>query len=286
VTQSGEHLTDEQVSAFIDAQLAPEEAALVGDHLAACLLCQEHADDLRSLVAALGGLPELALPRDFALPASVRPRVITEPPNVVRLRRWYTTVRVGAASLAAAFVFLSLGTLYIDSRPAAPAATLASRGTASSSGGAAESAAPQPPAANAPPASNARAAAPPSAPAAAPQSAPGAASQSAPAAAPQSAPAAASAGSRSQAPAAADAADQQAAATTVRPLAPTAVPTAVPTVPGPAAVASDRFTRDPLDPAAPLRSAAVLVGILATLSILAALFIRHRLRAMSHLPSE
>jgi hypothetical protein len=57
-------------------------------------------------------------------------------------------------------------------------------------------------------------------------------------------------------------------------------------VPGPAAVATDRFTRDPLDPAAPLRSAAVLVGILATLSILAALFIRHRLRALSHLPSE
>ncbi|HEY0583374.1 MAG TPA: hypothetical protein VGE94_14410, partial [Chloroflexota bacterium] len=185
MTQSGEHLTDEQVSAFIDAQLAPEEAALVGDHLAACLLCQEHADDLRSLVAVLGGLPELELPRDFALPASVRPRVITEPPNVVRLRRWYTTVRVGAASLAAAFVFLSLGTLYIDSRPAAPAATLASRSTASSPGGAAESAPPQPAAANAPPASNGRAAVPPSAPAAA--------SQSAPAAAPQSAPGAASA---------------------------------------------------------------------------------------------
>jgi anti-sigma factor RsiW len=268
VTQSGEHLNDEQISALIDAQLPPAEAALARTHVATCAVCTVRVDEMQALVVLLGALPSLDAPRDFRLPQQPRLVVLTEPPNVIRLRRWYSATRVGAASLAAAFVFLSVGTLYVDSRP--PASTAIVAASRPASGG---ESAPQPNAVLAPtPASRAAAPAAPGAPAAG-------AAQSAPAIRSQSS---------------ADAADQQAAATTVRPLPPTPVPTTIvsPVSPfqtqaGQAPLAANgNPSRTDIDPAAPLRTAAVGVGLLAALTILAAILVRHRLRAASHLPVE
>jgi hypothetical protein len=222
------------------------------------------AADLR-LDAPLEGAPE----------APSRLRLVADPPNVIRLRRWYSVARAGAASLAAAFVFLSAGALYVDSQPVS---STASSGLASS-----QDAVSQPgavPAAS-PPAVAVRAVAP------AAQSAPAApnagAAQSAPAP-PQSAqpvaqngPAAAARPQNAAHATTSDtAADQTAAATSVRAL-PTPFPT--PTPPRLPANASPQAAPTSTNSAAPLRIAAALVGVLAALGLLLTLVVRHRLKA-------
>ena len=233
----GRHLLDESLSALLDEQLSAEDARSVRAHLEACPACQVRLDALRSVVALLRALPEVEPPREFRL----GPRAIADPPNVVRLRRWYTATRAAAASLAAVFVFLSVGALYLDSQPAASPTTLVAKPQLASAPTAASQSAPTP---------AVKAAAP------------------APAAAARPAPAGA-AGAES---------DQVAAATTVRPL-PTPVPTPSPTpLPLPPI---QPVTSTELDTAAPLRSAAVIVGVLAALTLLATVLVRHRLQAAS-----
>jgi hypothetical protein len=264
-----DHLADELLSALIDDQLSYGEEPAARTHLGGCADCQIRLQELRSVVVLLRALPSLEPPREFAL----GPRLVADPPNVIRLRRWYTVARAGAASLAAAFVFLSVGTLYVDSRPvvsssalsskAAPAAQVASDGVTAPSSPAAENVAA--PTAQAQAARQA-------APAAA--QAPGPPSIQAPAPAGVQAPAAGAALAAKPSPAA-DAADQVAAATSVRPL-PTPVPTPVPTqlpfvaVPVP---------EPQVDTAAPLRAAAAIVGVLTVVVLLVAVLVRHRLRA-------
>jgi hypothetical protein len=287
-----DHLGDDVLSALADDQLAPDEGSRAQAHLGTCSDCQARLAEIQDLVGLLRALPSVDPPRDFRL----GPRPVADPPNVIRLRRWYAWTRAGAGALAAAFVFLSVGTLYVDSRavpssatlaskaqpaapevatapqqnPSAPAARNATGGTAS------DAAAPAPPAAGAP--------------AAQPPAAPAPASAARPAAVPAASPAAQAPGAAAAAPAVRSQAapaptstepgDQIAAATTVRPL-PTQVPT--PTVlPQPSAgFATSSLPQSQADPAAPLRIAASVVGVLAAFGILLALYVRHRLQAAS-----
>jgi anti-sigma factor RsiW len=250
VTHQAEHLGDDILSALVDDQLTPEERALVEAHLGGCSICQRHLEELRSVATLLRSLPELEPPRDFSL----GPRKVVDPPDVVRLRRWYAATRVAAATLAAGWLVLSAGVLYVDSRPKTVSTELSSPQTASAPAPAARDSA----------------------------SAPTIAVKSdAPAAAPQPSPAAGAAGAARPAVSNPQPDDQIAAATSVNPL-PTQVPTPRPTavvVPLPAPI-----TGSALDPAAPLRGAAIVVGLVAVLTLLAALIVRHRLqRAASHL---
>jgi hypothetical protein len=263
-----DHLADELLSALIDAQLSPDEESAAHAHLGTCAACQTRLQELRSVVVLLRALPSMEPPRAFAL----GPRLVADPPNVIRLQRWYTVARAGAASLAAAFVFLSVGTLYVDSRPVPTASTLSSK-AAPAAQVASDGTIP-----NAPAAENAVA---PTAPApAARQAAPAAAQAPAPAAA-QAPGAGAALAANKPTPAAADPADQVAAATSIRPL-PTQVPTPVPTqLPFVAAPVPEPQA----DTAALLRAAAVIVGVLTVLALLAAVLMRHRLRA-AHLQTE
>jgi hypothetical protein len=296
VTHS-DHFADEELSALVDGQLTPDEIAQAQAHLGTCSACQARLEEMQELVGLLRALPSVDPPRDFR----IGPRLVADPPNVIRLRRWYAFARVAAGALAAVFVFLSVGTLYVDSRPVPSSATLASKGqpaapevatapqnasapaarnAAGAAGDAAAPAAQLPDATT--PASAAR-------PAAVPAASPAAQAPGAAAAAPAPAPpAAAGSAVRTQAapaPTSTEPGDQIAAATTVRPL-PTQAPT--PTqVPQPAtAFASPAPSPQQFDPAAPLRVAAALVGVLAAFGILLALFIRHRLRAASPSPLE
>jgi anti-sigma factor RsiW len=255
VTQSADHIGDDLLSTLVDDQLTPDEAERVRAHLARCAACQERLEEFRSVAALLRGLPELEPPRDFSL----GPRLVADPPNVIRLRRWYVVARTSAATLAAAFVFLSVGALYVDSRPAAGASI-----RVSTSGDASAPRAPEvaPPPTTAPAAVRA----------AAPASAPGAA---APAAVPAASPAVGAAAAARPAPGKPQPDDQVAAATSINPL-PTLPPTPQPTAV--ALSAPSTVSNVPPDPAAPLRNAALGVGILAVLTLLAALAVRHRLR--------
>jgi hypothetical protein len=243
-------------------------------HLATCPDCRARLDELRSVVVMLRDLPSVEPARDFSL----GPRLVADPPNVVRLRRWYGVARVGAASLAAAFVFLSAGALYVDRLPVGSSAQLsAPAAPAVESAPAAQNAAPT----SAPARAFAPAPAAPAAPASA-AATPARPADSAPAAG-AAAPAVAGAARQQPAPTpnGAGLADQVTAATSVRSL-PTPVPTPAPLptrAPQPVAqpVTSPRVE----SAAAPLRTAAAGIGILAALGVLATLVIRHRLRAAS-----
>ena len=236
MTYSGDHLLDETLSALLDNQLDVDAAQRARTHTDRCSACQQRLDELHMVVGLLRALPEVDPPREFRL----GPRRLIDPPNVVRLRRWYGIARAGAASLAAIFVFMSVGALYIDSRPAPGPTTLDS---------------PQ------------RVAV----------SAPTAAVQSAPTVLLRQAAPAAAARPAGPTPQGADS-DQVAAATSVRPL-PTPVPTPVPPpVPPPA---PPPVTSLEVDPAAPVRIGAAIVGVLAALTLVATLIVRHRLESAS-----
>jgi hypothetical protein len=252
VTQPIKHLDDEVLSAFVDRQLTPDETAQVKAHLETCSVCSAQFESFQSLAQLLRGLPEVEPPRDFAL----GPRVVADPPNVIRLRRWYTATRVAAACFAAVFVLLSVGTLYVDSRPGAATSAQVIQPRLLTAPSAADGTGAAPPAINQP--------------AAAPQ-----ASVAAPApiraAAPQSA------GAAAAKPATTPQADDQVAATTSSRALPTPPPPTL--VPTPQPVSAPLFIQPPAsDPVAPLRTSAAIVGVLAVLALLGALVVRHRLQ--------
>jgi len=251
VTQSSNHIDDDTLSGLVDNQLSRDEAAHVRAHLESCSTCLERSEGFRSLVELLHGLPQIEPPRDFQL----GPRIVADSPNVIHLRRGYAATRVAAASLAAVFVFLTAGSLYIDSRPAAV--------PASSAVDAAQSqlvSAPSPAAQNAAPAAPKAAAAPRQV---SPAPAAGAAAAARPA---QSNP---------------ETDDQVAAATSVNPL-PTPVPTPTPVPLTRSLPVAQVQAAAPSDSAAPLRTSAVICGLLAVLALMAALVARHRLQGQTH----
>ncbi len=69
MSQLDQHLTTEQLSTWLDQQLTPEEQAYYRAHLGDCERCQDVLDDLRQTVNLLRSLPQLEVPRSFALPA-------------------------------------------------------------------------------------------------------------------------------------------------------------------------------------------------------------------------
>ncbi len=69
--QSDKHLTTEQLSALLDAQLSQDEQAICKAHLRTCAQCRAALAALRQTVALLHALPTPELPRSFALPTNV-----------------------------------------------------------------------------------------------------------------------------------------------------------------------------------------------------------------------
>jgi hypothetical protein len=63
------HPTIEQLSAYLDRQLSPQELSLCDAHLHTCQQCQQTLAELRGTVALLHALPQPTLPRSFTLPA-------------------------------------------------------------------------------------------------------------------------------------------------------------------------------------------------------------------------
>ncbi len=65
------HLTIEQLSAFLDKQLPPQELADCHAHLRMCQQCQGMLAGLQQTSALLRALPQPELPRSFVLPANI-----------------------------------------------------------------------------------------------------------------------------------------------------------------------------------------------------------------------
>lgn len=62
-----QHLTTEQLSAFLDDVLSAQERVSYEAHLNTCQQCQQTLTELRQTVALLRALPQPALPRSFVL---------------------------------------------------------------------------------------------------------------------------------------------------------------------------------------------------------------------------
>jgi anti-sigma factor RsiW len=118
VAQQDEHLTTEQLSAFLDKQLSPPEQAVFDAHLASCQQCQSRLADLRLTVALVRALPQEEVPRSFVLPSrlapvaegpTLRPAIVTPVPQqrgarVYVLQRTVRVVSTLAAVLALIFI--------------------------------------------------------------------------------------------------------------------------------------------------------------------------------------
>jgi anti-sigma factor RsiW len=72
VPQQDQHLTTELLSSLLDKQLTPEEQAYCDAHLEECEQCQDVLDNLQQTVNLLQSLPQLEVPRSFALPVDFK----------------------------------------------------------------------------------------------------------------------------------------------------------------------------------------------------------------------
>ena len=90
----------ELLSAYIDGEVSASETLRVEEHLAGCQECQDELASLRSTVGLLRRLPELAVPRSFALSEAPQRRPT---PTIV----W--TARLATSVAAVLLVALLLG---------------------------------------------------------------------------------------------------------------------------------------------------------------------------------
>src|SRR5687768_7268311 len=61
------HWRDEDISAYLDGELAASAAARLESHLTGCERCREARDGFIEVKAAVHALPVVAAPRSFAL---------------------------------------------------------------------------------------------------------------------------------------------------------------------------------------------------------------------------
>jgi hypothetical protein len=129
VTQQ-EHLTTEQLSAFLDKQLTPQEQAFFDAHLQSCQRCQGVLEELRRTVALLHAMPRPQLPRSFTLPAGISHIRVAhpQPAQQGRILRYtlQRTVRVVSTLAAVIAVIFILSGLLANFRFGSNAGTAAS----------------------------------------------------------------------------------------------------------------------------------------------------------------
>jgi anti-sigma factor RsiW len=105
-----------QLSAYLDAALAPAERGAVEAHLASCPDCRARLAELRSTAALIRGLPDLAPSRRLT-------------PRVARAPSWLAPLRTLSTLASGVSVFLFIATALLSnvsqlaatSAPAAPA---------------------------------------------------------------------------------------------------------------------------------------------------------------------
>lgn len=110
------HLTDEELSSYLDGYLDATERGRVEAHLAGCSECAVVLEELRATVALLRQLPRVPVPHSFAIPADTA-RAATRPGRRFQL---FFAARAATAMMAALFVLLVVGDLSGALRPPAP----------------------------------------------------------------------------------------------------------------------------------------------------------------------
>jgi anti-sigma factor RsiW len=110
-----QHLTHEEINAWLDGEGTTSELERVETHLATCAECAREAEDFRTVKNMLGALGEAELPRSFTLPAEfAQPAPLASPATRItsgnsgsNLRRFEPVARI--ISIAAVLAFLLLG---------------------------------------------------------------------------------------------------------------------------------------------------------------------------------
>ena len=98
--------TSERLNAYLDGELAPDEALAVQAHLRACPRCAAELDGLKQLNQALGAEPSTAVPNGFAR----RVRAVAEERHAVPVGLAASTARLHLVlSRIAAVVTLAAG---------------------------------------------------------------------------------------------------------------------------------------------------------------------------------
>lgn len=93
------HRIERQLSAYLDGELAAEDAAEVRAHLAGCESCRAEVESLRATKTLVGRLAQPSLPADFA--AGVWSRIERPSP-----RRWFWWPRPAMAMAAVALAVI------------------------------------------------------------------------------------------------------------------------------------------------------------------------------------
>lgn len=101
MTTKCEHVRDD-LSAYLDGQISPEERERIEKHLATCPSCREELEQMRRLVLLLRSTPQVAPPRSFTLtPQRAQPRGLLQ--MLTRMAPF-----VSVASAAALVLLLTL----------------------------------------------------------------------------------------------------------------------------------------------------------------------------------
>ena len=145
-----DHIDAETIAVWLDTpeDLTPEERAAIEQHLLSCEECQQVADELRVIVAAMSNLPDIALPRSFSLSGDLArqgPAGAREPTLLVPVSRWHErqirALRWATAAAAVLFV-LVLGVDLVTTRIDRPVTGDLAATTSAESAGVAGGAAP------------------------------------------------------------------------------------------------------------------------------------------------
>ncbi len=130
-------VSDQELSAYLDGRLPARARARVDSHLQSCDGCSRKLEEMRLLLAGLRRLPEVKVPRSFALTPAMAAEARPRPEQTrerVAVRRAY--LGLSGATVAAALLLIGIvaGTSLISSNSgSAPPGTAASRQQAASS---------------------------------------------------------------------------------------------------------------------------------------------------------
>lgn len=116
----GTHLHIEQLSAYLDGQVRPDERRRIEAHLAACEACRRELAGLRQTVALVRALPRVPVPRAFTLSQA---QVGLERP--VGRPRWVGVALAGAAAVTTVVLVFVAATVLLRRSDRQPAYELA-----------------------------------------------------------------------------------------------------------------------------------------------------------------
>lgn len=114
------HLESELLSAYIDGEVTPDEAARVEQHLPTCRHCADELESLRWTVNLLREVPPIPVPRSFAVRlADLEPEPVQRRP----LPRWLLNGLQWATAATALLMMLLIAADFLNlGQPALPAA--------------------------------------------------------------------------------------------------------------------------------------------------------------------